>query len=587
MALCASLLASCFLATSEVEATEAGEWTSGIEIPGGWYSVDYYVGYPVVAISNDHAVAVWIEANVTDPLDITRDIRASISIDGSWSAATSISSGLDLLTEQPMVAIDSDGDALVVWDQINPDTQNISIFALSYSDGAWTTPIVVSVPSINAIYPRLAMSSYGDAIIVWQQMNSNLSCYSLYARSYSDGEWGTIQLASSSTAPYSAVDARVQMNENGDAILVWDQVQPVTYDFAVYANTFENGDWGTPTLIASDSTDSFAPSVAMDDNGNAVVTWFYGSTSNIYDYSVYSKTYSDGDWEDKQLIGSGAAFSTYLLSNHNLVMDENGDAIAVWAEYNSTTESSNITACMYHDGVWGTVQRLSSGTTDANYPNTAMGDNGEASVVWVQRDLGNDNNSFYRIFACNYKDGAWGTPQIISYLTDSIGVWAPDIAMDHNGDAVAIWYQYGPESDYLNGSISAAFLDSGNAVVTYTRSVIGTVVDAEGNAISGVTVKLAGVVITTDSSGHFEFENVTAGSYVLTMEKDGFEKLTVDVNVVKKTTNVGDLTITELGSGGATSSISDTSMVMMVALAATIEVAAVALVVLIRKKRRI
>ncbi len=588
VALCVSLLASCSMATFEAVANVTGEWGSTTEIPGGWYSVDYYAGYPVVAISNGHAVAVWIEANLTDPLDITRDIRASLSTEGVWGTATSIASGMDYWLEQPFVAIDSEGDAIVVWDQQNPDTGNISIYASICTDGAWATPKVISVPSVNAKIPCVAVNSYGDAIILWQQMNSDISCYSLYARTFSDGEWGTIQLASSPTAPRGAGDAQIKMNENGDAILVWDQTLPLTSNSAVYANTFEDGVWGAPTLIASDSTDSFCPSVTMNDDGDAIVAWFYGSISSIHNYSVYSKTLSDGEWGDKQLVGSGASYSSMLWGfNQNLVMDENGDAIALWADHNSTTDSSNITACMYQDGVWGTAQRISSGATDAGYPNTAIDDSGNATVVWIQRDPSTAIDPFYRVYACNYKEGAWGTPQIISYLTESIGVWAPDVAMDNNGDAVAVWYQYGPESDYLNGSICAAFLDSGNAVVTFSRSLTGSVVGAEGNAIGGATVKLADMETTTDSSGHFEFENVTAGSHTLTAEKDGYGKLTINVNVMKKTTKVGNLTMTVSGSGGSASSTSGNSIIMIVALAAIIEVAAVAAVVVKRRKRKV
>jgi len=73
-----------------------------------------------------------------------------------------------------------------------------------------------------------------------------------------------------------------------------------------------------------------------------------------------------------------------------------------------------------------------------------------------------------------------------------------------------------------------------------TGSVTGTVTDSTGGVIQGATIKLSNQSTkvasekTTTSSGTFVFVNVLPGTYVLTVEKNGFKKLELspfDLNV--------------------------------------------------------
>jgi len=74
-----------------------------------------------------------------------------------------------------------------------------------------------------------------------------------------------------------------------------------------------------------------------------------------------------------------------------------------------------------------------------------------------------------------------------------------------------------------------------------TATVLGTVHDAGGAVITGVTVKLSnintgiGVTVITDSAGDYQFTNIKIGDYRITAEREGFsiavvEKVTVAVN---------------------------------------------------------
>ena len=73
--------------------------------------------------------------------------------------------------------------------------------------------------------------------------------------------------------------------------------------------------------------------------------------------------------------------------------------------------------------------------------------------------------------------------------------------------------------------------------------ISGTLKDTNGNAIAKAVVTLSnGLSTTTDDNGYFEFDNVTAGSYTLTVTKDGFQTMTETVSTsAGQTSNIGSL----------------------------------------------
>lgn len=65
-------------------------------------------------------------------------------------------------------------------------------------------------------------------------------------------------------------------------------------------------------------------------------------------------------------------------------MDNNGDAIAVWVQYDGANDS--IYADHYAAGAWGTAIAIETGTGEASSPHVAMDRNGNSVAVWQQYD---------------------------------------------------------------------------------------------------------------------------------------------------------------------------------------------------------
>jgi len=96
-----------------------------------------------------------------------------------------------------------------------------------------------------------------------------------------------------------------------------------------------------------------------------------------------------------------------------------------------------------------------------------------------------------------------------------------------------------------------------------------------------VIVKLSsGITTSTNAFGQYTFSNVTAGSYTITVEQQGFEPLTMEVEVVGgESTSIGTSRLSAADEGGLSSDV--LLLALVLALAITLS-----LVTLTVKRRR-
>ena len=118
-------------------------------------------------------------------------------------------------------------------------------------------------------------------------------------------------------------------------------------------------------------------------------------------------------------------------------MDGSGNAVAVWQQWDGTRY--NIWSNYYVSGTgWGTAQLIETDNAwSANKPQVAVDASGNAVAVWEQSD-----SKRWNIWANRYVSGiGWGTAQLIE--TDNAGgTSTPQVAVDGNGNAMAVWYQW-------------------------------------------------------------------------------------------------------------------------------------------------
>jgi hypothetical protein len=182
------------------------------------------------------------------------------------------------------------------------------------------------------------------------------------------------------------------MDQNGNGIAVWHQWDGAMYN--IWVNRYISGTgWSGVQLIETDNT-GYAryPQIAMDQNGNGIAVWCQSDGTR---HNIWANRYISGTgWQGAELIeqNPGDAWAPQIA------MDQNGNGIAVWCEYDGTRY--NIWANRYISGTgWSGAQLIETDNTeDAGVPQIAMDQNGNGIAVWCQ-----DDGTRYNIWANRYE----------------------------------------------------------------------------------------------------------------------------------------------------------------------------------------
>lgn len=349
-------------------------------------------------------------------------IRAARYVTGSgWETATAITPPSDQYGEHKL-AMDGSGNAVAVWSK--PVDNYWRLFASRHDGTGWGSIQPIENGTESAYFHTIAMDPGGNAMVLWQQDNGIHQV--IYANRYANGTgWGTS--TSLTSASEYANYPRVAMDPNGDAVAVWQQSDGTRNN--IVTMRYSNGaGWGAAQPAESDPGDTSQPVVAMDASGYAIAVW--QQADSIGRYAIRANVFTLG-WRASQAIENHVSGSSDLPQ---LAMDGNGNAMAVWQQPNGGF--TGIFASRYVKGSgWGAAQRLDTVANHASDPQLAMDANGNAMAVWYQYD-----GTTYNIHASRYLNGnGWEASQLIETTTDS--AISPQVAMDSSGNAIAVWYQ--------------------------------------------------------------------------------------------------------------------------------------------------
>jgi hypothetical protein len=301
---------------------------------------------------------------------------------------------------------------------------------------SWKAASLIETSSAgSAVAPDLAFDPSGNAIVVWQVENSGSFQTTWSNRFTKASGFGTAGRIESYTTGQSFAPS-VKMDANGNAMVLWSQFVGSGSEIVYNRYTAGTG-WGTTALIETpDSFGDFNPVFDIDSTGKVLAVWRKGNASENYDLASSRFTVGSG-WSAANLIDASADMAFGV----DVAFDPTGNAIAVWdqgplfvrydAWANRFTGSS---------GTWGTAVRIetnnASGASSTSGTDVAVDKDGNAIAVWSQ-----DDGTRFNIWTNRYTpSGGWGTAVLLeSNNAGSAG--DPQIAFDANGNAIAVWQQ--------------------------------------------------------------------------------------------------------------------------------------------------
>jgi len=356
--------------------------------------------------------------------------------DNQWGTAQLIETGNGIVWG-PQVSVDESGNAVAVWQQGVDEMGPVNIWANHYVVGTgWGTAQPIETDDSGGMLPQVGVDGNGNAIAVWQASENNQ--WTVWANRYVVGTgWGIAQLIGMNGNNVGST--QVSVDRSGNAVAVWSQSDGAQSN--IWSNRYVVGTgWGTAELVETDDSYTAAePQVVVNGNGNAIAVWRQddGTWS-----SIWSNRYVAGTgWGTAQLVETEDNGHTY---SPQVGVDGNGNAIVVWLEVvwvqgMGEVGPVNIWANRYvAETGWGTAQLIEmDDNSHASFPQVSVNRNGNAIAVWQDMQSVGPLN----IWANHYVVGTgWGIPQLIE--TDNSGdAYLPQVGVDGSGNAVAVWWQ--------------------------------------------------------------------------------------------------------------------------------------------------
>ena len=345
---------------------------------------------PQVSVDdNGNAVAVWEQYNGTS-YNVWANVYDAQS--SSWGIAEQIETSLTGGTEyfMPQVAMSQSDSAVVTWQK--HDGLTISIWASRFVKGTgWSQAVKLESDDLNSAYlPQVAVNSAGHAAVVWEQRDATTGIFNTWNASYDLTTGWSAAMSISNSSNSNAYDAQIALNDNGKAVAVWEQFDGIRYN--VWSNIAQNGVWATAQRVEYNTTGAgeyFYPQIAMDKQGTATAVWQQFDGRHV---SVWSNRLVDGLWETATRIEVNDITE---ITNPRVDMDEEGNAVAVWEQYDDSGKNSliSIWANRYTQGSgWETAQPIETIDNETMwYPEVSIDAYGNANAVWFHNGITEDN----------------------------------------------------------------------------------------------------------------------------------------------------------------------------------------------------
>ncbi len=409
--------------------------------------------------------------------------------------------------EVPTIASDGSGGAIITWEDFRNTTANltqgIDVYAQrvnSQGSTLWTTNgVAICTAKGDQENPTVASDGSGGAIITWTDFRNDTTdqighIYAQRVNSSGSTLW-TLDGVAISTAFENQFTPLIMSDGSGGAIISYNHYDNgITGDdvFAQRVNSTGSTLWGlNGVAVCTAAYGQFNLTMASDGAGGAIISWSDGR--NGIDSDVYAqRVNSTGStlWTNN---GIAVSTATGSQSFPSIVSDGSSGAIITWED----SRSNGSTYAIYAQRVNSTGSTLwtlngviiCTAFNDQFIPVIASTGSGGALITWY----GERDGVSYDIYAQSIDSAGntlW-TPNGVAVCTAAYNQGGPKILSDGSNGAIITWQDYRNGSTYniyaqrVNSSGSTLWTLNGVAVCTAAnnRFFPMMVSDGSGGAI--------------------------------------------------------------------------------------------------------
>jgi hypothetical protein len=273
------------------------------------------------------------------------------------------------------IAISDAGDTIVAWTTWDNATGGLHARARARSAAGVLGPVIeLADPALDAFVPQVAIDGDAAATFAWTQGDPATGHVRVQTRSRSaGGALGPVVELADGTR--DTAWASVAVNRDGDAVFDWRAFDPTFHATVQARSRSSKGTLGAVADLSDPGDDAFDQTAAVDDNGDAVVTWWISGPRGAR-------------VETRSLAASGTTGPRVALSDPaddgyepQVAVDEDGNAVFTWLAFNSAGVRVQARS-RSPGGTFGSLTDLTRPAEDAFSAQVAVTGDGDAVFGW-------------------------------------------------------------------------------------------------------------------------------------------------------------------------------------------------------------
>ncbi|MDZ8259486.1 beta strand repeat-containing protein [Nostoc sp. ChiQUE01b] len=301
----------------------------------------------------------------------------------------------------PTIAMDADGDFVISW--TGQDASGNGIYAQRYNNAGiavGTEFRVNSTTSGNQFNSTIAIDTDGDFVISWTGQDG--SGNGIYAQRYNNaGVAVGSEFRVNSTTSSNQNNSTIAIDADGDFVISWQSYGQDGDYYGIYAQRYNSSGIAVGGEFQVNNTTTttgyqLSPTVAMDASGDFVISWqSYGQDGS--GYGIYARCYnSSGVAQGNEFKVNSTTISDQ--KNPTVAMDANGDFVISWTSLGQDGDNNGIYARRYNSSgvAQGNEFKVNNTTTDnQNNPSVAIATDGNFVISWQSFEQDGSNDGIY------------------------------------------------------------------------------------------------------------------------------------------------------------------------------------------------
>ncbi|MEZ5285521.1 MAG: hypothetical protein R2712_12105 [Vicinamibacterales bacterium] len=285
-----------------------------------------------------NALSTWIQ--VRGQSRATQAARLD-GTSGTWGfpAPLSASTTSEAPSESTDVALNAAGNGMAVWVRREPgsDPALIRVQAARYlgASRTWQAAVNLTPTLAAALYPRVAVDADGDAIVVWVAQGAATLVVQSARYDASDNEWSAVQTLSLDGGAIAGEPA-LAIDEAGHAAAAWARYDGTQHIIQAALYDAETDVWSAAVPLSLPGGSATGPHLSMTATGRTIVAAWRRPDSTSAQIVQFARFDPEAElWSTPQDLSLTGA-DTY---ESDVVVDDTGNVTAAWTRFDGFTRA--------------------------------------------------------------------------------------------------------------------------------------------------------------------------------------------------------------------------------------------------------